>query len=544
VIDNFGNTILPLKYSSIEPLDKNDKSIVSLTEDKYFLIDSIGNQIGKAYKRMYLISEEILQTYNGINYGLMRLNGDVIFEPKWRSILPSATDEFIIENNLKEKGIIDKNENQLWPFNKIQSIEYLSDNNYSINISTDPNVQMNIIYNTKLKKIISGIENYINATVIDANRYAIEKNNTDLEIYNKEWKLIKSFPKVGNNNFSRYQRLNQGGCGGIVEYEPRSLYQIQENEIISNNNSDLKEIYFVEKVGLINQYNEMVLPIEFDDIVQFNNGLINTTTYYKNNYNYSNPPELNIFNRNGKKYIKNQNIVGINNAQILTSKDYGSKYTIINRENKTILNLNEEIKHIKFFNDFITYYINDALVFQTVNGFQLANNTIKIDNEKNTYDEHRYSKEEFNEEDFNSENKVKKTNIFYELDKDNLFSFLSNESEEKRQVIESKEEEILEFIDENAGFPGGPAAMQQWISKNVQYPQSAIELGEQGKVYVSFVVERNGTISNVVVERGVSDDLDREAKRVVRSMPRWKAGKNNGKAVSARCRLPISFNLR
>jgi hypothetical protein len=56
--------------------------------------------------------------------------------------------------------------------------------------------------------------------------------------------------------------------------------------------------------------------------------------------------------------------------------------------------------------------------------------------------------------------------------------------------------------------------------------------------------EPDGSISNVVVERGVSDDLDREAKRVVRSMPRWKAGKNNGKAVRARCRLPIAFNLQ
>ena len=85
--------------------------------------------------------------------------------------------------------------------------------------------------------------------------------------------------------------------------------------------------------------------------------------------------------------------------------------------------------------------------------------------------------------------------------------------------------------------------MQQWISKNVQYPQTAMELNEQGKVYVSFVVEPDGSISNVQVERGVSDDLDKEAKRLVRNMPKWKAGKNNGKTVRARCRLPINFTL-
>ncbi len=109
---------------------------------------------------------------------------------------------------------------------------------------------------------------------------------------------------------------------------------------------------------------------------------------------------------------------------------------------------------------------------------------------------------------------------------------------------ERKEEEILEFVEEDAGFPGGPGAMQQWIAKNVQYPQSAIELGEQGKVYVSFVVEPSGDITNVQVERGISDDLDREAKRVVRGMPNWKPGKNGGKAVRTRCRLPINFSLQ
>lgn len=115
--------------------------------------------------------------------------------------------------------------------------------------------------------------------------------------------------------------------------------------------------------------------------------------------------------------------------------------------------------------------------------------------------------------------------------------------EKKVEVIEKKEEAILEFIEEDAEFPGGAAAMQQWISKHVQYPQVSMEQGEQGKVYVSFVVEPDGTITGVQVERGVSDDLDREAKRLVRSMPRWKPGKNNGKTVRARCRLPINFTL-
>ena len=105
------------------------------------------------------------------------------------------------------------------------------------------------------------------------------------------------------------------------------------------------------------------------------------------------------------------------------------------------------------------------------------------------------------------------------------------------------EAEIIDFPDVEAQFPGGAAAMQKWISENVQYPQTAIEMNEQGRVYLSFVVEPNGAITNVVIERGVSKDLDKEAKRVVRKMPKWTAGEASGRNVRTRCRLPIIFQL-
>jgi len=104
-------------------------------------------------------------------------------------------------------------------------------------------------------------------------------------------------------------------------------------------------------------------------------------------------------------------------------------------------------------------------------------------------------------------------------------------------------QEIVDFPDVEAQFPGGAAEMQRWINQNVQYPQTSIEMNEQGRVYLSFVVEPDGTITNVTVERGVSSDLDKEAKRVVRTMPKWTAGEAGGKKVRTRCRLPIIFTL-
>ena len=103
---------------------------------------------------------------------------------------------------------------------------------------------------------------------------------------------------------------------------------------------------------------------------------------------------------------------------------------------------------------------------------------------------------------------------------------------------------IIDFPDVEAGFPGGAAELQKWINANVVYPETSIEMEDQGKVYLSFVVESDGSISNIVVEKGVSKELDREAKRVVRKMPNWSAGEASGKKVRTRCRLPIVFTLQ
>ena len=102
---------------------------------------------------------------------------------------------------------------------------------------------------------------------------------------------------------------------------------------------------------------------------------------------------------------------------------------------------------------------------------------------------------------------------------------------------------IVDFPDVEAEFPGGAAAMMKWINDNISYPETSIEMNEQGRVFLQFVVEKDGSITNVKVDRGVSIDLDREAKRVIRKMPKWKPGETKGRAVRARCRLPINFQL-
>jgi len=101
----------------------------------------------------------------------------------------------------------------------------------------------------------------------------------------------------------------------------------------------------------------------------------------------------------------------------------------------------------------------------------------------------------------------------------------------------------IDFPDVEASFPGGPAALQLWIAENVVYPETSIALEDQGKVYLSFIVEADGSITGVEVTRKISKDLDREAKRVTKRMPNWTPGEVAGKRVRTRCSLPIVFTL-
>ncbi|MFA8449081.1 MAG: energy transducer TonB [Bacteroidales bacterium] len=114
--------------------------------------------------------------------------------------------------------------------------------------------------------------------------------------------------------------------------------------------------------------------------------------------------------------------------------------------------------------------------------------------------------------------------------------------------IEVEEEEPLEaeiftVVEENPEFPGGIPALMKYLSSNIKYPVMAKEAGIQGKVYLNFVVEPTGSISGIKILRGIGGGCDEEAMRVVAAMPKWKPGKQRGKAVRVSYNLPVKFTL-
>ncbi len=109
-----------------------------------------------------------------------------------------------------------------------------------------------------------------------------------------------------------------------------------------------------------------------------------------------------------------------------------------------------------------------------------------------------------------------------------------------------KEEEnkVFDVVEQMPSFPGGQTALMEYLSKNVKYPVVAQENGVQGRVVVSFVVEKDGSVTDVQVVRSVDPSLDREAVRVISSMPKWIPGKQNGQAVRVKYNVPVSFRLQ
>ena len=114
--------------------------------------------------------------------------------------------------------------------------------------------------------------------------------------------------------------------------------------------------------------------------------------------------------------------------------------------------------------------------------------------------------------------------------------------EPPKHVVE--ETKIFTVVEQMPMYPGGDAALMGYLRDNIHYPTVAAENGVQGSVVVGFVVERDGSITDVKVLRSVDPSLDREAMRVVKSMPRWTPGKQNGSAVRVKYQVPVTFRLQ
>jgi protein TonB len=111
------------------------------------------------------------------------------------------------------------------------------------------------------------------------------------------------------------------------------------------------------------------------------------------------------------------------------------------------------------------------------------------------------------------------------------------------EIEEEDDEEFFMVVENMPEFPGGDLGLMKYIQRNVKYPAIAKEYNITGKVYVSFIVDKKGFVTNVKIVRGVDKNLDAEAMRVVKSLPKYKPGKQRGKSVRVMFTIPINFTL-
>ena len=136
---------------------------------------------------------------------------------------------------------------------------------------------------------------------------------------------------------------------------------------------------------------------------------------------------------------------------------------------------------------------------------------------------------------------VEDININAEIEQNEVVEeYVAPEIEEEEVV----EQEIFQIVEEMPAFPGGEQKLMEYVGKNIKYPQIARESGIQGRVFVGFVVEPDGSVSNVKLLRGIGGGCDEEAMRVIKNMPRWKPGKQRGKAVRVSYQIPVMFRLQ
>lgn len=112
------------------------------------------------------------------------------------------------------------------------------------------------------------------------------------------------------------------------------------------------------------------------------------------------------------------------------------------------------------------------------------------------------------------------------------------------QNKKTSNDKVFEKVEDMPEFPGGEQAMMDFVGKNVQYPKEAMEKEISGRVLVGFIVEKDGSVNEVKIVRGIGGGCDEEAVRVVKAMPKWKPGKEKGKPVRVSYMMPFTFKLQ
>ena len=139
----------------------------------------------------------------------------------------------------------------------------------------------------------------------------------------------------------------------------------------------------------------------------------------------------------------------------------------------------------------------------------------------------------------------RKTNVQKQVMEGTKVEVKAETGEDTAQIKSAEPtDKVYQVVEQMPTFKGGDAALMKYLSENIKYPEAAEKAGEQGRVVVSFTVEKDGAVADVKVARSVTPTLDAEAVRVIKAMPKWVPGKQDGQLVRVRYNVPVSFKLQ
>ena len=189
------------------------------------------------------------------------------------------------------------------------------------------------------------------------------------------------------------------------------------------------------------------------------------------------------------------------------------------------------MRRIKFITTFIAVAISTLLFFSSMK---------RIDDIKDKFDEtEQVENGVISDDSFAYASETEKTTPA--VKSTTKTGKITAERSAPKKVFKGK---VYEIVEDMPTFPGGVTELMKWLDSHVRYPTAAIRDGIQGRVFVSFIVEPNGSVSNAKLVRRVDPRLDQEALRVVAEMPKWIPGKQHGAAVRVKYNVPVTFKLQ
>jgi tetratricopeptide (TPR) repeat protein/outer membrane protein assembly factor BamD (BamD/ComL family) len=398
VIDSTGKVIIPAIYSSVQEIyyqSKSDIFILNMNGLNQLTNIKSNLKIGKPYKEMYSLDSIYMRVSDGKLYGVIDLGGKEIIPIKWKELQLGKSGQFIVRNNQDEVGIIDFNQQVLFPFQTVYSAYHLDKDLYSVDLALNPTSSIIMIYNSSLKSFVSGKETYRSVSKIDTGLYMAEINRS-IKIFSSKWELMKELINVvsqetvdsyENSDESLEDYPREGDGEGMFEeeysygcylYSTEATDQLSEWKAIPNNDVKLKPIYIDGKWGYIDGKLNISIPLKYAIAGDFHNGLAEVQEVTSDGLYVTK-----IIDENGTIILDSYSVYGWsrNNPDLfLVSNSYSGNFAWYNKRTKELNLLDQEIQNLKTFNSFKIYTYRDAQVFETIGGERLIDENISFSN--------------------------------------------------------------------------------------------------------------------------------------------------------------------